>query len=246
MRRVIPALVALVAPLIGVAAAFYFGTIDVPGLRQSGMAAGTAVRDAVAQLVSSPAPEPADTPDPAAAPEAAPPAWLVADKADAAVTPPAAPQAAPAIDLSAAAPAPAPAATAARNPNVHQATVATTVCRAGYTKRLRGSFAARYRAMLLASAAVPKEEWQHWQLDHRVPLALGGAARDASNLSLQPITQARRKDRLEVKLQCLVCTGQVPLHVARREVERDWQAAYHRYAKVKCKRPRKPRDRPAT
>ncbi len=33
---------------------------------------------------------------------------------------------------------------------------------------------------------------------------------------------------------------------ARGDVERDWRAAYHRYAKVKCKRPRKPRDRPAT
>jgi hypothetical protein len=43
---------------------------------------------------------------------------------------------------------------------------------------------------------------------------------------------------LEVKLQCLVCSGQVKLETAQREIVEDWQAAYHRYARVKCHRRR--------
>lgn len=51
---------------------------------------------------------------------------------------------------------------------------------------------------------------------------------------LQPWEEARRKDRVEVKLHCLVCSGQVALADAQHQIVDDWQAAYHRYARVKC------------
>lgn len=59
------------------------------------------------------------------------------------------------------------------------------------------------------------------------------------NLMLQPWEGedgAKRKDRLEVKLQCLVCSGQVPLDEAQDAIYTDWQAAYHLYARTKCHR----------
>lgn len=258
-RRLLPYLLAIVAPLVGVGLALHYGTIDLGGEALSGTPARVAAL-------------------PPAEPEAAPPAWRGIDATEAAIVAaqglapaqrpplrlpplPAAATGAPAAPAApATAPAPAqppasppspgpatpspapeaPARPAAHNPNVRHATVAATVCRAGYTRRVRPSLAAHRRA-LLASAAVPPGEWHGWQLDHRVPLALGGAPRDPANLMLQPRHEAERKNRLEVKLQCLVCTGQVPLHVARADIARDWQAAYHRYAKVKCKRPRRPR-----
>lgn len=34
-------------------------------------------------------------------------------------------------------------------------------------------------------------------------------------------------DRLEVKMQCLVCVGQVTLEEAQQAIYSDWQAAYH-------------------
>jgi hypothetical protein len=77
------------------------------------------------------------------------------------------------------------------------------------------------------------------KFDHVIPLALGGHPRKLDNLALQPWDGddgAKRKDRIEVKLQCLVCSGQVSLADARREIIEDWQAAYHRYARVKCRR----------
>ena len=73
-------------------------------------------------------------------------------------------------------------------------------------------------------------------LENAVPLAIGGHPRKLDNLQLQTLDEAKRKDRIEVKLQCLVCSGQVSLERAQRDIVEDWQAAYHRYARVKCRR----------
>jgi len=63
--------------------------------------------------------------------------------------------------------------------------------------------------------------------------------RSLDNLMLQPwegTSGAKRKDRLEVKLQCLVCAGQVVLAEAQQAIYADWPKAYHRYPVVKCQR----------
>ena len=56
------------------------------------------------------------------------------------------------------------------------------------------------------------------------------------NLQLQTVEDAKRKDRIEVKLQCLTCSGQVTLKDAQREISEDWEVTNHRYARVKCMR----------
>lgn len=53
------------------------------------------------------------------------------------------------------------------------------------------------------------------ELDHIIPLELGGAAWSWSNLRLQPWPAARRKDRAENRLHRLVCSGRMPLAQAR-------------------------------
>jgi hypothetical protein len=75
-----------------------------------------------------------------------------------------------------------------------------------------------------------------YELNHIVSLALGGHPRKLDNLELQPWDEAKRKDRVEGKLQYLVCSGQVALADAQPEIVDDWQGAYHRYARVKCGR----------
>ena len=77
-----------------------------------------------------------------------------------------------------------------------------------------------------------------YTLDHIIPLCVGGHPRKLDNLQLQSLEEAKRKDRVEVKLQCLVCSGQVPLAAAQREISGAWVAAYHRYSRVKCERKR--------
>ena len=49
---------------------------------------------------------------------------------------------------------------------------------------------------------------------------------------------AKRKDRLEVKLQCLVCGGDVALAVAQEAVWSDWKTAYTAYGGQVCHRAR--------
>ena len=129
----------------------------------------------------------------------------------------------------------------ALNPDVRQGTIAETICSPGYTKTVRPSSAYTngVKRKLLREANIEETGTADFELDHIVPLALGGHPRSPANLALQPWEGddgAKRKDRIEVKLQCLVCTGQVPLITAQQAIYRDWQAAYHRYATVKCQR----------
>jgi hypothetical protein len=63
---------------------------------------------------------------------------------------------------------------------------------------------------------------------------LGGHPRTLVDLELQPWDEGKRKDRIEVRLQCVVCAGQVALTDAQRKIGEYWQGACHRYARVKC------------
>ncbi len=129
----------------------------------------------------------------------------------------------------------------ALNPVVRQETIDRTICVPGYAKGVRPatSYTNGVKQMLFQRAHMNPALAQTYELDHIIPLALGGHPRKLDNLALQPWkgdNGAKRKDRLEVKLQCLVCSGQMPLAEAQREILEDWQAAYDKYARVKCRR----------
>ena len=74
-----------------------------------------------------------------------------------------------------------------------------------------------------------------YELDHYVPLALGGHPRAEDNLWLQSwdgTWSARTKDRLERRLQVLVCAGKLSLRTARDAIQDGWRAAYREYVGV--------------
>jgi hypothetical protein len=124
---------------------------------------------------------------------------------------------------------------------VRQETIGQTICVPGYAKGVRPatSYTSGVKQMLFQRAHMNPALAQTYELDHIIPLALGGHPRKLDNLALQPWegeNGAKRKDRLEVKLQCLVCSNQVPLREAQQEILEDWQAADQKYAKVKCRR----------
>ena len=125
------------------------------------------------------------------------------------------------------------------DPAVTPRTLTATVCVPGYTRRVRAS--SRWLRALkrerLAAIGLGPEHARGYQLDHRLPLILGGAADDAANLELQPLAEAQRKDRIERKLGCFVCNGQMSLDEARLWITGDWREAYHAWAPVKCRRP---------
>ena len=61
----------------------------------------------------------------------------------------------------------------------------------------------------------------NWEIDHLVPLELGGS-NDLANLWPQPINEARNKDRVEGFLHRNVCNGQITLEEAQRLVKTWW------------------------
>jgi len=120
------------------------------------------------------------------------------------------------------------------NPDVTQETVASTICMPGYTRSLRpaSSYTQAIKRRLLREAGLRESQQSDYELDHRVPLALGGHPRKLSNLALQPWAGehgATRKDLLEVRLQRLVCHGQLSLHAAQVCIAEDWEFCAAKY-----------------
>ena len=83
--------------------------------------------------------------------------------------------------------------------------------------------------------------WRRIKFWHIVPLSVGGNPRKLANLMLQPYETiegkpgARQKDRLELKLQNMVCNEEIDLATAQREIGGDWLTAYGKYVKHKRK-----------
>lgn len=85
---------------------------------------------------------------------------------------------------------------------------------------------------LLQEQGLPDSDAKKFELDHYIPLALGDDPRSADNLWLQPWEGeqgAKKKDRLERRLQVMVCAGSLTLEQAREEISRDWIGAYRKY-----------------
>lgn len=69
------------------------------------------------------------------------------------------------------------------------------------------------------------------EVDHLIPLELGGSNRE-TNLwpELYDIEwNAHVKDRIESRLHKLVCSGAVDLETAQKAIAADWIAAYRKY-----------------
>jgi hypothetical protein len=97
----------------------------------------------------------------------------------------------------------------ALNPDVDEGTIGMTICVSGYTKSVRPatSYTDGVKRKLMREAGIDAERIGDYELDHIVPLALGGHSRKLSNLMLQPWEGergAKAEDVLEVR-QSLVC-----------------------------------------
>jgi hypothetical protein len=117
---------------------------------------------------------------------------------------------------------------------VTQATISTTICVSGWTATVRPapSFTNGVKLLMLKRAGLDPVDAAKYELDHFVPLALGGHPRSEDNLWLQPwsgLWSAKVKDRLERKLQVLVCAGQLSLRSAREVVQKGWKDAYRKF-----------------
>lgn len=78
---------------------------------------------------------------------------------------------------------------------------------------------------LIRREGLPEEALVDFELDHKIPLALGGARADPRKFQLQPWDEAELKDAIEACLARAVCADKITLGEARRRVWADWREA---------------------
>jgi hypothetical protein len=101
-------------------------------------------------------------------------------------------------------------------------------------KSAAGGTTADRRDEVLLRYGLPAGQHPDYQIDHLIPLCLGGSD-DFSNLwpqprqTIEPKWNAEAKDRLEHLICAMVCNGQLDIATAQQAFAKDWIAAYHKY-----------------
>jgi hypothetical protein len=115
----------------------------------------------------------------------------------------------------------------ATDPAVTQANVATTICRIGYTKTVRPPYSVTHPIKIERMRAYGVGgSLSGYELDHLIPLEVGGAPSDVANLWPEPLTGshgALAKDVVERQLHDDVCAHRISLADAQRRFAVDWR-----------------------
>jgi hypothetical protein len=103
------------------------------------------------------------------------------------------------------------------NPEVTQATIASTICVEGWTGTIRppSSYTSALKEEQMAALGRPGAP-SDYQEDHFISLGIGGHPTDPRNLWPQPYPRAREVDAIEVELHEQVCSGELSLAEAQR------------------------------
>jgi len=111
---------------------------------------------------------------------------------------------------------------------VTDATLESTVCRrGGYTSTVRPPTSITNSEKRLAQAAYGQNDGPSaYELDHLVPLELGGTPNSAANLWPEPGSSPNPKDKLEGALHDLLCAHHITLTAAQHMIATDWITAY--------------------
>lgn len=141
------------------------------------------------------------------------------------------------------------------NPAVTQQTIRHTICVPGWTTTVRPpvSYTDRIKRQEMQAAGIPWSHASEIELDHIISLTIGGDPRARENLRLQTWAPtaprswqgkvdvaAKVKDKLEVRLNHLVCSGQMTLLDAQKCIWTDWRAcAQHHPMAVQSRSRRK-------
>jgi hypothetical protein len=117
----------------------------------------------------------------------------------------------------------------ATDPAVTQANIHQTICVKGYTATVRPplSYTAPIkRAQIAKLPASVSHKSSDYELDHWVPLEVGGAPSNRANLVLQAWAGpqgAHAKDQVENRVHAEVCSGKVTLAVGQECFLVNWQ-----------------------
>jgi hypothetical protein len=87
---------------------------------------------------------------------------------------------------------------------------------------------------IMAEYGLPPGPHPDYEVDHLIPLGLGGAD-DDKNLwaeprrSIEPVWNAERKDELEHRLRELVCARKLDVRAAQQAIRDDWTETFKQY-----------------
>jgi hypothetical protein len=117
------------------------------------------------------------------------------------------------------------------DPSVREDNIQLTICVPGYTKTVRPPERFTNRLKLQIMAAYGRGgDLRDYELDHFIPLELGGCPDCVSNLwpeSYDTTLGARQKDRVENVLHRRVCSGEISLKDAQTAITSDWVRVYN-------------------
>jgi hypothetical protein len=104
------------------------------------------------------------------------------------------------------------------------------VCAHAYSRRVRSPrrFTEILKPRLLAAYGYRQETLSGFELDHLIPISIGGAPRALRNLWPERSGGAagyQAKDQIEVALARAVCAREVPLRAAPAAIANDWRTA---------------------
>ena len=113
------------------------------------------------------------------------------------------------------------------NPNVSQANINQTICVPNWTSTIRppASYTNKIKRALVNETAAA-DVMEDYELDHVVPLAVGGHPTDPRNLHLQlwdGPDGAHAKDVVEVRMKKMVCDHKITLAKAQACFIKGWQ-----------------------
>jgi hypothetical protein len=109
-----------------------------------------------------------------------------------------------------------------------------TICARGYATRIRPKGALwrrlkdeaynRYHLARGHRSSISPDGVRRpaYEVDHLIPLELGGSPTDLRNLWPEPLAEAKRKDKVENRLHALVCSGRLSLKAAQTGIARNW------------------------
>ncbi len=114
----------------------------------------------------------------------------------------------------------------ATDPRVTQDNIDSTICVPGYTKTVRPpvSYTEPLKFKIM-DAYGHTDSAGNYELDHLIPLELGGAPSDVRNLWPEPhytTPNSYDKDTLENYLHRQVCSGTIELQTAQKEIVSNW------------------------
>ena len=100
---------------------------------------------------------------------------------------------------------------------VTQSNIDQTICIPGYSASVRppSGYTGAIKAQLMAR--VGSTNGSDWELDHAIPISIGGDPKSVDNLWLEPIDDAKAKDKYENVGHREVCAGHETLAEAQRK-----------------------------